>query len=252
MVSVNEDMNDRVKIGTSGFRLSRAEYTRLLSCVEIQHTFYQPPQTSTLERWRQEAPPGFEFTLKAWQLITHEAKSPTYKRLKRQLSEAEKGEAGYFKPTALVREAWAVTLACAKALKAKTILFQCPASFKQTRENISNLEKFFSSIKRGRLNFCWEPRGDWDDEVVKGICRNLNLWHVVDPFVRRSVTPAKCYFRLHGRNGWRYKYEEGELSELATMLPENKSSYVFFNNIQMTADALEFREIVKGRGLIAL
>lgn len=239
-------MKGRVNIGTSGFRIPRAEYTQLLSCVEIQHTFYQPPQVATLERWRRETPPDFEFTLKAWQLITHEAKSPTYKRLKKQLSEVEKGGAGYFKPSAIVKEAWQVTLACAKALKAKTILFQCPASFRQTRENISNLERFFSGVERGRLNFCWEPRGAWDDEVVKGVCKSLNLWHVVDPFVRKSVTPDKCYFRLHGRKGWRYKYEEGELAELATMLPENRGSYVFFNNIHMTEDALKFKEIVKG------
>lgn len=242
-------MMGKVNIGTSGFRIPRVEYTQLLSCVEIQHTFYQPPQILTLERWRQETPPDFEFTLKAWQLITHEAKSPTYKRLKKQLSEIEKGEAGYFKPSALVREAWETTLACAKALKAKTILFQCPASFKQTKENISNLEKFFSGINQRRFNFCWEPRGDWDNEVVKSICKNLNLWHVVDPFVRKSVTPGKCYFRLHGRNGWRYKYEEGELEELATMLPENKSSYIFFNNIHMTEDALKFKEIIEGNGI---
>ena len=242
-------MKGKIKIGTSGFRIPRAEYTQLLSCVEIQQTFYQPPQTRTLERWREETPGEFEFTLKAWQLITHEAKSPTYKRLKKQLSEIEKAEAGYFKPTAIVREAWEVTLASAKALRAKTILFQCPASFKQTRENISNLEKFFTSVKRGRFNFCWEPRGDWGDEVVRSICRELNLWHVVDPFVRRSVTPGKCYFRLHGRTGWRYKYEEGELAELALMLPANKSSYIFFNNIRMTEDALKFREMIEGDGV---
>lgn len=238
-------MKGKVKIGTSGFRIPKVEYAQLLSCVEIQQTFYQPPQASTLERWRAETPLEFEFTLKAWQLITHEAKSPTYKRLKKKLSELEKQETGYFKSTSIVKEAWETTLACAKALQAKTILFQCPASFKQTRENISNLEKFFSSINRGKLNFCWEPRGVWDNTVVKSICAELNLWHVVDPFVGRTVTPGKCYFRLHGRKGWRYKYDEGELEELAAMLPENHSSYVFFNNIHMTEDALKFQEIIK-------
>ena len=242
-------MKAKVNIGTSGFRIPRVEYTQLFSCVEIQQTFYQPPQIRTLERWRQETPQGFEFTLKAWQLITHAAKSPTYKRLKKQLSELEKEEAGYFKPSDLVREAWEVTLACARALKAKTILFQCPASFKQTRENISNLERFFSSINQEKFNFGWEPRGDWDNEVVKSICGNLNLWHVVDPFASKSVTPDKCYFRLHGRKGWRYKYDDEELAELALMLPEKKSSYVFFNNIQMTEDALKFREIIKAQGV---
>jgi uncharacterized protein YecE (DUF72 family) len=238
-------MKCKVQIGTCGFRIPKVEYAELLSCVEVQQTFYQPPQISTLERWRAETPVEFEYTLKAWQLITHEAKSPTYKRLKKKLTETEKQEAGYFKPTSIVTEAWETTLACAQALKAETILFQCPASFKQTRENISNLESFFSSINRGALNFCWEPRGDWDGRIVKGICEALKLWHVVDPFVGKTATPNRCYFRLHGRKGWRYKYEEGELEELAMMLPESENSYVFFNNIHMTEDALRFREIVK-------
>ena len=238
-------MKSNIKIGTCGFRTNKEKYAEILSCVEIQHTFYQPPQTKTLELWREEVHAEFEFAVKAWQLITHEAKSPTYKRLKKKLTETEKAEAGYFKPTAIVREAWETTLNCAEALKAKMILFQCPASFKQNKENISNLEKFFSNIKRGKLNFCWEPRGVWDDETVKNICRDLKLWHVVDPFEKITTTPDKCYFRLHGRTGWRYKYEESELEELATMLPKRKSAYVFFNNIEMTADALTFQQIVR-------
>ena len=238
-------MKSNVKIGTCGFRTNKIEYAEHLHCVEIQHTFYQPPQIKTLEKWRAEVPADFEFAVKAWQLITHEAKSPTYKRLKKKLTETEKAEAGYFKPTEIVREAWETTLACTKALKAKTILFQCPASFKPYSENIKNLEKFFSSIKRGKLNFVWEPRGDWSDDTVKNICKDLDLWHVVDPFEKITTTPDQCYFRLHGRTGWRYKYEADELEELAAMLPKRKISYVFFNNIEMMNDALTFQEIVK-------
>jgi uncharacterized protein YecE (DUF72 family) len=146
-----------------------------------------------------------------------------------------------------------VTLACANALRAKTILFQSPASFKPTKENIANLEEFFSRLERdngsgGQFHFCWEPRGDWDSKVVKSLCERLNLWHAVDPFVNESVTPGSLYFRLHGRGGWRYVYEEDELRELAAILAEpsaeDKQPYVFFNNVRMTEDALRFRKII--------
>ena len=232
------------RVGTCGFGLAKEAYASAFSCIEIQHTFYQPPQVKTLERWRSEMPVDFEFTLKAWQLITHDAKSPTYRRLKRKLSESERQEAGYFRATTIVKDAWAITLASANALKARTILFQCPASFKPSEENIASMEKFFSSIDRHDLNLCWEPRGGWDGEVVKSICTRLRLWHVVDPFVGKTQTPDQCYFRLHGRNGWRYQYESDELVELAAALPKNKAGYVFFNNSKMTEDALRFCRIL--------
>jgi uncharacterized protein YecE (DUF72 family) len=233
-----------VKLGCCGFRSSRESYYPILPAVEIQHTFYQPPQISTLKKWRKEAPVDFEFTLKAWQLITHKATSPTFRRLKRQLTDAEKSQAGSFNPSEIVKEAWDITLECAEALKAKAILFQCPASFRPTGENIENLTKFFKEVKRGKLNLCWEPRGTWPQDLVQSLCQDLNLWHVVDPFSQRTVTPKKCYFRLHGRGGWRYSYENAELEELHAMLPEKGTSYVFFNNIEMQKDALKFKEIV--------
>jgi uncharacterized protein YecE (DUF72 family) len=233
-----------VKVGTCGFGLAKADYARAFSCVEIQHTFYQPPQIKTLERWRAEMPADFEFTLKAWQLVTHDAKSPTYRRLKRKLLETEKLEAGYFRPTAIVNEGWETTLACAQALKAKTILFQCPASFTQTAENIARMEKFFRSIERGDLNLCWEPRGDWDAATVRSICKRLRLCHVVDPFVGKTVTPERCYFRLHGKTGWRYQYETVELEELTERV---ENGYVFFNNRTMSDDALRFCKVMEDR-----
>ena len=244
--SCNE-VTGNTKIGTCGFGVAQAEYGRIFSCVEVQHTFYEPPRLTTLNRWRMQMPADFEFTLKAWQLITHEAKSPTYRRLKRQLSSTEKAEAGSFRATEIVNEAWEATLAAAQILRAKTILFQCPASFKQTAENIASMEKFFCSIDRQDLNLCWEPRGDWDAAVVRSICVSLELCHVVDPFTGKTVTPDRYYFRLHGRSGWRYQYELGELKELATSLVKSKPGYVFFNNSKMTEDALKFCKVLDHR-----
>lgn len=237
-----------VKVGCCGFRSSRTSYYGLLPAVEVQHTFYQPPQISTLQRWRKEAPADFEFTLKAWQLITHHSSSPTYKRLKRVLTEEEKEGAGFFRSSKIVDDAWDITRACAQALEAKAVLFQCPARFQPTGENIENLVRFFKGKARVGLTFCWEPRGNWPRELVKSLCDDLDLWHVVDPFADTSVTPKKCYFRLHGRKGWRYRYEDAELDELYSMLPKRAAAYVFFNNIGMLDDAQRFKEIVKGGG----
>lgn len=235
-----------IRVGTCGFRNTKEEYAESLSTVEIQHTFYQPPQVVTLEKWRAAMPDEFEFTLKAWQLITHESTSPTFRRLRRKLTEKEMDGAGFFKPTEIVQEALDVTLACAKALKARTILFQCPAKFTPLPENIDNMMKFFRGIKRGKLNFVWEPRGkEWTDDIIREVCTELDLWHVVDPFARPTVTPKKCYFRMHGIPRWRYTYEDVELDELGSLFPKRGLGYAFFNNITMKADAIRFEKMLK-------
>jgi uncharacterized protein YecE (DUF72 family) len=238
-------MDYPVRIGTCGFRDTKDVYAEALSTVEIQHTFYQPPQIKTLEKWRSEMPDGFEFTLKAWQLITHESTSPTYRRLKRALTEKEAAEAGFFRPTEIVKEALDITLACAAALKARTLLFQCPAKFRPTDENIENLKQFFQNLDRKSLNLAWEPRGDWDKNVIKTLCDKLDLWHAVDPFSTPTLTPENCYYRLHGHPRWRYTYEDSELDELVYLLPNDRLSYVFFNNITMKADAMRFERVVE-------
>ncbi|HEX8423392.1 MAG TPA: DUF72 domain-containing protein [Pyrinomonadaceae bacterium] len=216
--------------------------------VEVQQTFYQPPQVKTLERWREAAPPDFEFTIKAWQLITHAARSPTYRRLKKELTETERAEAGSFRPTAIVQAAWEVTLASAQALKATRVLFQCPSSFTPTGEHVRDLREFFKRIERPRKLAClWEPRGKWPDKLIADLCRELDLTHVVDPFAARTLTPERCYYRLHGRTGWRYQYEDDELSELITMLPSRGVSYVLFNNVRMSDDAARFQMLAGER-----
>jgi uncharacterized protein YecE (DUF72 family) len=224
--------------------MAMAEYVTQFRVVEVQQTFYQPPQVATLERWRTQAPPDFEFTLKAWMLITHEARSPTYRRLKRELTEEEREQCGSFQSTPIVREALDVTLACAEALAARRLLFQCPASFKPTKENVRRMREFFESITRPpELQFLWEPRGGWSDTLVRELCTELDLTHVVDPFSARTVTPDRCYFRLHGRTGFRYVYEDDELEELYGMLPRDETSYVLFNNVRMREDAARFQKL---------
>ena len=237
-----------VKTGCCGFRMSQAEYTAHFPVVEVQQTFYQPPKVETLRRWREQAPEDFEFTLKAWMLITHEARSPVYRRLKRELTEEEREGCGGFRASRIVREAWKTTLDCIDALGAERVLFQCPASFKPTEPNIRRMRRFFEAIKRrDKLQLLWEPRGEWPRETVSTLCRDLGLTHVVDPFTSRTVTPEACYFRLHGRKGFRYVYEDDELEELYEMLPHAQTSYVFFNNVRMREDAARFQELARRR-----
>ena len=114
------DTSRSLRIGCCGFPLSLRRYAEEFSVVEAQQTFYQPPALRPLEKWRGAVPGGFEFTLKAWQLITHEASSPTYRRLREELSQKQRREAGAFRLNATVLYAWRRTLALRATTHAKT------------------------------------------------------------------------------------------------------------------------------------
>lgn len=246
------DMNSgNVRSGCCGFPLTLSRYAKIFRVVEVQQTFYQPPLARTLERWREQVSSEFEFTLKAWQLITHEATSPTYRRLHEKLSEREKREVGAFRLSAPVLRAWERTLECARILGSRVILLQCPARFGPTQENKANLRSFLRKIRSDtrskseeeRLTLVWEPRGEWKAEEVKELCEELGLVHGVDPFQQMPVTAGGGYFRLHGRGGYRYRYSDAELEELLAKTRAWSPCYVLFNNLSMREDAQRFQAL---------
>ena len=53
-----------IHVGCCGFQKARATYFQHFALVEVQRTFYKPPRVETARHWREEAPPGFTFTLK--------------------------------------------------------------------------------------------------------------------------------------------------------------------------------------------
>ncbi len=231
-------------VGCCGWTEAQARYMATFDAIEIQTTFYQPPVNAVAQRWKTIAPVSFRFCMKAWQLITHTPSSPTYRRLKSGVSNSEKNLYGSFRPTEQVTLAWERTREIAAIIDAKVIVFQCPASFLPTRENIRNLNTFFQSIDRDDRVLAWEPRGsDWSDEMIRDLCAGNNLIHCVDPFDRNSVYGELVYWRLHGRGGYRYQYTQEDLAEIEAKLEvhaEHGPCYVMFNNISSRQDALRF------------
>ena len=73
-----------IYIGTAGWSIPSAcadlvtgqgthleRYARLMTCVEINSSFYRTHRPATYERWARSTPPGFRFALKMPRSITH-------------------------------------------------------------------------------------------------------------------------------------------------------------------------------------
>src|SRR3954471_4566829 len=136
-----------VRIGVCGFCVSQSELFRRFNLLEVQQTFYWPPQLKTVERWRRTALTDFEFTLKAFQAITHPYNNRTYRKAK--FSADELAQCGEFCDTPVVRGAWETTRVLARALEATIVVFQCPPSLDANENNIGQLRRFFEWAERG-------------------------------------------------------------------------------------------------------
>lgn len=231
-------------MGLCGWTISRAAYLRTFLLAEVQHTFYEPPADALLRRWRADVPAGFEFTIKAWQLVTHESGSPTYRRMKQPLPVEARGHVGAFRWTAPVLWAWERPLECAAILRATAVLLQCPKSFRPTDANVERLRSFLSTVDRPEGRLPWEPRGEWPDALVRDLCRELRLVHVVDPMQAETLTPEETYYRLHGTTGSRHVHTADELRRLRDLVQGRPRPYVLFNNLPRVGDAERFLDLV--------
>jgi len=244
------------RVGCCGWTEAQAKYVKTFEAIELQTTFYQPPADRVAIRWKSQAPAEFRFCMKAWQLITHTPASPTYRRLKGGIADSEKDLYGSFRRTEQVALAWQRTREIAKIIDAKAIVFQCPASFSPTRQNIRNLQLFFDEIDRDDRMFAWEPRGEeWTDQLVREICVASGLVHCVDPFVRHATYGESLYWRLHGRDGYRYRYSESDLAQLSSQLHANSGlpgpHYIMFNNMSSREDAIRFSARLRSQPVVA-
>lgn len=229
------DFRDELK---KKYRSKLQAYVHLFDSVEINSTFYRLPRLTTAEKWRKEADevnPGFEFTVKAFQGITH-------------LHRFQKKES---------LDSFNIVRDVAKILRARFILFQSPASFRPSEENIGNMQTFFGTIDRQGTNAVWEPRGKWYDDasLIERVCEDCKLVHCVDPFRNNPLLPGKTrtvYFRLHGfgkPSMYRYDFSDEELRNLRAKVNALEkvvnNVFVFFNNETCYRNGRTFQKMLE-------
>lgn len=237
-----------VRVGCCGWAQAQHRYVAVLDAVEVQQTFYQPPRPETLQRWRQAAPAHFAFSVKCFQIVTHERTSPTYRRLRRPLPAG--AVVGHLRDSPWVRAAWEETVNCARILRAHWILVQTPPSFTPEPEHQRALERFASVASSAGIRIAFEPRGGaWQRVDLDHLCSALGWWWVCDPLAATTARlPAGdiAYFRLHGPQSREPRYGDAELLALRSMTARYAESWVFFNHRAMWDDACRFRALLAG------
>ncbi len=248
-----------VYIGTSGWSYPKGEgtwkgnfypagkineleyYSQFFNTVEINSSFYRPPDPGYIYNWVKHVPPDFRFAVKLWQKFTHP----------RMYLETT-GEAAVI--SAQDVEIFNRSLEpLVKYRKLGVLLAQFPPSFKNDdygRQILLAIAKTF-----GQYPLAVELRHrSWSDDAgTENLLREHHIaWVQIDePKFSTSVaqevpvTADIAYFRFHGRNAkdwwtgdsetrYRYLYSPEEIGELSERVKKSAARvnllFAFFNN----------------------
>ena len=246
-------------IGTSGWSYPKGEgtwrgyfyprgkidelgyYSQFFNTVEINSSFYRPPNPEYVHNWVRKVPQGFLFSVKLWQKFTHPG---MFKRATGSDAVISLGDIDIFKKS---------IDPLATAGKMGALLAQFPPSFKNddySRQIVKAVIRAFGSYRLAiELRHC-----SWSDDpsTAQLLAEGNTAWVQIDePRFNSSIarqlplTSDMAYFRFHGRNAenwWRgdsenrykYLYSPGEIRELSKGVKDAsrkaKVSFAFFNN----------------------
>ena len=252
---------DQVKlyIGTSGWSYPKGEgtwtgyfypagkideleyYSQFFNTVEINSSFYRPPNPGYVYNWVKRVPEGFLFTVKLWQKFTH---PKMYEEATGEEAVISQKDVDIFKRS---------IEPLVKYGKLGALLAQFPPSFKNDHYGKQILNAVIRIFGQYRLAVELRHRS-WSDDKETAILlrKNYASWVQIDePKFKTSVaeglpiTSDMIYFRFHGRNAemwwkgntetrYKYLYSQEEVSELVdkvkSLTEKAKLAFVFFNN----------------------
>jgi uncharacterized protein YecE (DUF72 family) len=236
-----------IRIGTAGWSIPRASahcfgadgthlqrYSRRLSCVEINSSFYRPHAAATYAKWRDSTPSGFRFSVKMPREITHELK----------LRDARAPLVAFLSQTDGL------------AQKRGAILVQLPPSLSFDAEAATSFLELVREVYGGPV-VCEPRHPTWFLPSATSLFDQYRVSRVAadPPPAPAAMVPAACpdvvYFRLHGspRKYWS-RYDGSFIAALAEAirLPSSGSVWCVFDNTASGAaieNALEMDEQVR-------
>jgi uncharacterized protein YecE (DUF72 family) len=206
-----------------GYRLkSRLHYySTLFNTIEVNSCFYKTPLRSTYEKWANDVPEDFQFTLKLSRDITHA------KDLSGDLACMDNF----------------LQAAAGTGSKKGCLLIQFPG--KITLEHFSQVEQILTELRAHDPNQQWRKAIEFRNESwyiaeTTELLDEHNATLVMHDFPKGRLSEWHglahfAYLRFHGPTGnYRDSYSEAALNEKAAMISEiarsGKDVYVYFNN----------------------
>lgn len=224
------ELNRYVRVGCSGWQYKHwrgdfypadlpatrwfEHYAKTFDTVEINNSFYRWPAPETFAKWRENAPRGFLYAVKASRFLTHMKK----------LKDPE--------------EPLARTFESVKALGPRLgpVLYQLPPRWPV---NLERFERFVRTLPRTKLQTIEFREPSWYTDDVFAMLRKykvaLCLHDMHGSSTEKIVVGPFIYVRYHfGTQKYGGRYEDWRLDEwadwLAARVAEGLRVFAYFNN----------------------
>lgn len=207
-----------------------AYYSNIFRTVELNAPFYHWPKSATVHRWYREAPPGFVYTIKVNQLITHEKRLNGTRQLVRD----------YYRIADTLKE------------KMGCFLFQFPPSFKYSASNLKNIVTQLEPFRKNVVEF--RHKSWWQEKVYRALNHHGIIFCAVSAPRLPEDYPADqqiAYFRLHGKSRWyHHDYSHAELNAWRERILAcgAKEAWIYFDNDHnghAVKNALQLRRLLR-------
>jgi len=190
-------------------------YAQHFNAVEINATFYRTFQDSTFHKWRDQAPEGFRYVLKAPKVITH----------RKYLEDVEADIRSFWRSASLLGD------------RLGLILLQLAPATPYDPQRLRQALRAFDDPSRVAVEF---RHTRWLTQEVRDLLTEMGVvFCEADSPKSRPIgwlTGRFAYLRLHGRTHWYFhNYSTEELSEIACFVRQAVAQgalavYIFFNN----------------------
>ena len=249
----------KLYIGTSGWSYPKGEgtwsgyfypkgnineleyYSQFFNTVEVNSSFYRPPNPGYVYNWARRVPDGFLFTVKLWQKFTH---PKMYREATGEEAVISQDDVDQFKSS---------IEPLARYGKLGALLAQFPPSFKNDGFGQQILEAVIKTFNEYRLAVELRHRSWSDVDSTTHFLKENNItWVQIDePKFQSSVaaevpvTSDMAYFSFHGRNAemwwkgdsetrYKYLYSAEEIDELTNRVKSAAEQttllFALFNN----------------------
>lgn len=232
-------LNDSIAEHFPGDGTHLERYAQVLTCVEINSSFYKPHRAETYARWRDSVPQKFRFSVKLPKAITHEAR----------LESCETLLDDFFAAATHLGE----SLGC--------WLTQLPPSL--AFDHALAAAYFAAMRERTALPIALEARhGTWFSAEAAKLLKSMSIAYVdADPqpddcAIRHRADTSLAYFRLHGypdvyHSSYEYPYLDALALTLHDRAKKAKEVWCIFDNTAAGSAQLNALRVKSRRALNA-